>query len=120
MSRDESLDPARLSNALVRWFAELTYQGMFATDRELRVIVWNRWMEVHSGRSAAEAVGRPVAELYPDVTVRGVDQYYRDALAGRISMISHGLHKYVLSLPPTNRELGLRSDAAERPDRTAL
>jgi signal transduction histidine kinase/ActR/RegA family two-component response regulator len=107
MPSDRSLDPARLSNALVRWFAELTYQGMFATDRELRVIVWNRWMEVHSGRSAAETVGRPLAELYPDLTIRGVDQYYRDALAGRISMISYGLHKYVLSLPPTNRDLGL-------------
>ena len=107
MPRDESLDPARLSNALVRWFAELTYQGMFATDRDLRVIVWNRWMEVHSGRSAEETVGRLLTELYPDVTVRGVDQYYRDALAGRISMISYGLHKYVLSLPATNRDLGL-------------
>src|SRR5215210_4652714 len=108
MPRDGSLDPARLSNALVRWFAELTYQGMFATDRDLRIIVWNRWMEVHSGRSAVEAVGRPLVELYPDLTIRGVDHYYRDALAGRISMISYGLHRYVLSLPPTNRDLDLR------------
>jgi signal transduction histidine kinase/ActR/RegA family two-component response regulator len=101
-----SVDPDRLSSALVRWFSELTYQGMFATDPDLRVIVWNRWMEVHSGRSAADALGRRLTELYPDLTVRGVDQYYRDALAGRISMISYGLHKYVLALPPTNRDLG--------------
>jgi signal transduction histidine kinase/ActR/RegA family two-component response regulator len=106
MPRELSLDPERLSTALVRWFSELTYQGLFATDRDLRVIVWNRWMEVHSGRSAAEAIGCRLTALYPDVTARGVDQYYNDALAGRISMISYGLHKYVLTLPPTNRELG--------------
>jgi signal transduction histidine kinase/ActR/RegA family two-component response regulator len=79
---------------------------MFATDRDLRVIVWNRWMEVHSERTAADAIGRTLTELYPDLTGRGVDQYYREALAGRISMISYGLHKHVLSLPPTNRDLG--------------
>jgi signal transduction histidine kinase/ActR/RegA family two-component response regulator len=106
MPRDLSVDAARVPSALVRWFSELTYQGMFATDRDLRVIVWNRWMELHSGRSAAEAVGRPLIELYPLLTARGVDQYYRDALAGRISVISYGLHKYVLNLPPTNRDLG--------------
>jgi signal transduction histidine kinase/ActR/RegA family two-component response regulator len=79
---------------------------MFATDRDLRVIVWNRWMEVHTHRSASEAVGRLLTELYPDLAARGVDQYYRDALAGRISVISYGLHKYVLNLPATTRELG--------------
>src|SRR5580765_6883903 len=106
MTRDVSLDPARLSSALVRWFSELTYQGMFATDRDLRVIVWNRWMEVHTQRSAADVVGRSLLDLYPDLPARGVDQYYREALAGRISLISYGLHRHLLRLPPTNRDLG--------------
>jgi signal transduction histidine kinase/CheY-like chemotaxis protein len=106
MVPDGSLDPARLTGALVRWFSELTYQGMFATDRDLRVILWNRWMEVHSERAASEVLGRPLIELYPDLSVRGLDQYYRDALSGRISVMSHGLHRHVLRLPPTNRDLG--------------
>jgi signal transduction histidine kinase/ActR/RegA family two-component response regulator len=106
MRHEPSHDSARLPSALVRWFSELTHQGMFATDRELRVIFWNRWMEVHSHRSASEAVGRSLTELYHDLTARGVDQYYRDALAGRISVISYGLHRYVLNLAPTNRDLG--------------
>jgi len=106
MVPDGSLDAARLTGALVRWFSELTHQGMFATDRDLRVILWNRWMEVHSERAASEVLGRPLIELYPDVSVRGLDQYYRDALSGRISVMSHGLHRHVLRLPPTNRDLG--------------
>lgn len=106
MASEFTVDAARLSKALVRWFSELTYQGMFATDRELKVIVWNRWMEVHTGRSASDALGRSLLELYPDLVARGIDQYYRDALAGRISMISYGLHRHVLRLPPTNPDLG--------------
>jgi signal transduction histidine kinase/ActR/RegA family two-component response regulator len=106
MTGDPSTDEVRLPAALVRWFSELTYQGIFATDRELRVIVWNRWMEVHSERAASDVIGRPVTELYPDLTIRGLDQYYRDALAGRVSVISYGLHRHVLRLPPTNRDLG--------------
>jgi signal transduction histidine kinase/CheY-like chemotaxis protein len=101
-----SMDVARLPQALVRWFSELTYHGMFATDRQLRVIVWNRWMEVHTGRPASETLGRPLVALYPDLITRGLDQYYHDALAGRISVISYGLHRHLLRLPATNRDLG--------------
>lgn len=106
MAPDPSVPTARLAASLVRWFSELTYRGLFATDRDLRVIVWNRWMEVHSGRTAGDAVGRALPELFPDLPVRGLDQAYQDALAGRISMVSHGLHGYVVRMPPTHPDLG--------------
>ena len=91
MTRELSVDESRLSAALVRWFSDLTHQGIFATDRDLRIIVWNRWMEVHSDLAASEVLGRALTALYPDLIERGLDQYYRDALAGRISVVSHGL-----------------------------
>jgi signal transduction histidine kinase/ActR/RegA family two-component response regulator len=106
MSPNFAVEVARLPKALVRWFSELTYEGMFATDRDLQVIVWNRWMEAHTKRAAADALGRSLFELHPDIVARGLDQYYRDALSGRISMISYGLHRHILRLPPTNRDLG--------------
>jgi signal transduction histidine kinase/CheY-like chemotaxis protein len=106
MATDFGVDDARLAKALVRWFSELTYEGMFATDADLRVIVWNRWMERHTARRAADVLGRSLLELYPDLVARGVDQYYCDALAGRISVISYGLHQYILRLPATNPDLG--------------
>jgi signal transduction histidine kinase/CheY-like chemotaxis protein len=97
----ERLPEARMQAAFWRWFEGLTRHGIFATDRDLRVIAWNRWMEVHARRPASEVLGRPLLELYPDLVGRGVDQYYHDALAGQISVISHGLHRYLLPLPPT-------------------
>jgi signal transduction histidine kinase/CheY-like chemotaxis protein len=93
--------------ALGRWFADLTHQGLFATDGDLHVTTWNRWMEVHSGRLAAEVMGRSLLDLVPDLAARGVDQYYRDALAGQISVVSYGLHRYVLALRPTHPDLGM-------------
>jgi PAS domain S-box-containing protein len=93
--------------ALGRWFTELTHQGIFATDLDLRITTWNRWMEVHSGRSAAEASGRSLLELVPDIAERGVDQYYRSALGGQISVVSYGLHRYVVPLRPTHGDLSM-------------
>lgn len=65
MPHELSVDASRLPAALVRWFSELTHEGMFAADRELRIIVWNRWMEVHTERPAASVIGMPLLELYP-------------------------------------------------------
>ena len=102
-SVDES---PRLPSALVRWFSELTDQGIFATDRDLRIIVWNRWMEIHAGHASADVLGRPLLELYPELVSRGIDQYYRDALAGRISRDLPWPAPASLPLPPTNPDLG--------------
>jgi signal transduction histidine kinase/ActR/RegA family two-component response regulator len=93
--------------ALGRWFADLTHQGIFATDGDLRVSTWNRWMEIHSGHSAAEASGRSLLELVPDLVDREIDEYYKSALAGQISVVSFGLHRYIVPLRPTHPDLGL-------------
>jgi len=105
MASDVSLDLVQVQAALSRWFTEQSRQGFFATDRRFRVIVWNRWMEIHSGHSAAKVLGRPLFDLYPDLTARGTHEYYDTALSGHITVISQGLHRYVLALPPTNANL---------------
>jgi len=105
-------DSARLQSALARWFAELTHHGIVATDRELRVIVWNRWMELHARLPASDAFGRPLIELFPDLAARELDQRYREAIEhGRVSTVSYGLHRHVFPLPPTHPDL----DFAEMP-----
>lgn len=99
--------PANLETAIARWITDLTYGGVFATDADLRVITWNRWMEVHTRRPAAEVVGQSLLQLYPDLVSRGIDRRYREALVdGHISTLAYGLHGYVLSLPPTHPDLG--------------
>ncbi len=41
--------------------------GILAVDREMRIVVWNRFLEVHSGRSAAELVGRSLFDAFPEL-----------------------------------------------------
>ncbi len=95
----------KLQSALVQWFSEVTYQGVFATDTEFRLVIWNRWMEIHSGHAASDVSGRMLFDVYPDLVTRGLHEHYRGALDGRITVASHGLHGYILPLPPTIENL---------------
>jgi transcriptional regulator with PAS, ATPase and Fis domain len=75
MASHLSLDLARLQAALVHWVSHEAQRGLFVTDSHFRVIVWNQWMEIHSGRSSADVAGRSLFELYPDTIERGIREY---------------------------------------------
>ena len=96
-----------LPAALARWINEQTHQGLLVTDTSLRVVFWNRWLHLRTGRAAADLLGRPLFDIYPDAAVRGLKEYYELALEGHVTVLSHGLHRFVLSMPPTNTDLGL-------------
>jgi signal transduction histidine kinase/CheY-like chemotaxis protein len=106
MGVDTSLDLARLHASVSRCVVEDTHQGFFVTDLQLRIVLWNRWMEIHSERTASEVVGRSLLELYPDVGDREIKEYYQSALEGRVTILSHALHRFIVALPPTNADLG--------------
>jgi PAS domain S-box-containing protein len=102
------IDLARLQSAVTRWFTDETRQGFVATDVEFRIVVWNRWMEIHSGHPAAEIIGQSIFDIYPDAVDRGIREYYENAVAGRVTVVSHGLHRYILPVPSTNAALGVK------------
>ena len=85
-----------LNAAMLRWLDELSGQGIFATDTDLVVRSWNRWLERQSGLSAAGAIGTPLLDLSPDLASRGLDARFRAALRGEVSVLSHRLHGYLL------------------------
>ena len=106
MDVETTSDLAKLHASVVRSVTEDTHQGFFVTDVQLRVVLWNRWMEIHSGRIASEVVGRSLLELYPDVGEREINEYYQSALEGRVTILSHALHRFIVALPPTHPEAG--------------
>ena len=88
--------PDLLTAAMLRWFQELSVQGIFTTDTELVIRSWNHRLEELSGLSAADAIGRPVLVVLPDLAERGLDAHFRAALAGEPRVLSHRFHRYLL------------------------
>ena len=41
--------------------------GIFAVDRDYRIVLWNRFMIEHSGLAAADAIGRSFFDCFPDL-----------------------------------------------------
>ena len=74
--------------------------GVLATDSHLAVTGWNHWLVQHTGWAPATVLGRTLFDLFPDLTARRVDRYYRQALAGHPVVLSQRLHQYVLPMPP--------------------
>jgi signal transduction histidine kinase/CheY-like chemotaxis protein len=111
MATDRSLDLDQLQAALAHWLSHETQRGVFVTDPQFRLVIWNQWMEMHSGRPSSDVVGCSLFDLYPETATRGVREYYEGAVDGSVTVLSHAFHRYLLALPPTNPELG----AAEMP-----
>ncbi|WP_322106220.1 diguanylate cyclase [Paraburkholderia sp. J41] len=41
--------------------------GIFVVDRELNVLMWNRFMQDHSGIPSEEVIGRPIFNRFPEL-----------------------------------------------------
>jgi diguanylate cyclase (GGDEF)-like protein len=41
--------------------------GIFTVDRAMRLLQWNRFMELNTGRSAAEVIGKNLFECFPEL-----------------------------------------------------
>lgn len=96
----------KLEAATLEWIDRFAPYGVIATDRELRVRSWNHWMEVHSGRKAADATGQALTDIFPELNERRLVSHFERAFKGEVSVVSTALHGYLLPLPPPGRETG--------------
>src|ERR1700722_2855863 len=55
--------PASLSDLVV----ERVGFGIFVLDREMKVLMWNRFMQDHSGLSAEQVVGKSIFASFPEL-----------------------------------------------------
>ena len=88
------MNSSQIDLAVGRWSGQFADQGIFTTDGQLVITSWNRWLERHSGLAAAEMVGKPLLQAFPDLGDRGLDEHYREALDGKAYLASHLLHGY--------------------------
>ena len=94
-------DTPQLSAAALRWFNDLSAHGILMTDAQLNIRGWNQWLEARTGRPAQEMIGKNLLEVYPDLVGRRLDEYYKDAVAGQVRVISQRLHGFLIPIPNT-------------------
>jgi signal transduction histidine kinase/CheY-like chemotaxis protein len=90
-----------------KWFETLDDRGVFITDDQLIVRRWNQWLASRTGKSAADAIGQPLFDLFPDLVDRGLAASYNDALAGEVRILSQRFHKYLLPITRNFHGAGL-------------
>jgi len=98
----------QVNRALPRWCRERADRGILITDTSLRIVMWNRWLEVRTKRTEAEVSGRLLFEIFPELTERGFDQHYSEAIAGQAQVISQPLHNYLFAVPVEMKELSFQ------------
>lgn len=57
-------------------------EGIVVYDCDLRVLIWNSYMEQMTGLTALEVIGQRATEIFPHVKKAGVDKLMKKALAG--------------------------------------
>jgi two-component system, cell cycle sensor histidine kinase and response regulator CckA len=57
-------------------------EGIIVYDRDLRYVVWNRFMERMTGALAEDVIGRDALDLFPHLHEQGVDKLLKRALNG--------------------------------------
>ena len=67
--------------------------GLLVLDRDENVVVWNRWLAVHSGIDETAAQGQALTALWPALTNTRVAHAIAEALHhGRAGFISHAFN----------------------------
>jgi hypothetical protein len=80
--------------------------GAIVLDNEARVVVWNSWMDRHSGHAAEAVLGNDFFALFPELKGKRIDSAVRQALRDNFpSVLSQTLHKapFPLYTTPANR-----------------
>ncbi len=89
------------NNAVIQGLERLAAQGILTTDAQLNIYSWNHWLEIHSGLSAQQVIGRNLLEVYPELIKRRLDRFYQQALNGQVVVLAQRLHSYLLPMSPS-------------------
>lgn len=91
-------------DALLLWIQQSAPFGVITLDESMRIQSWNRWMEQHSAKELEEVKAQDLFSLFPDLNERRLTPHFERALQGESSVLSTGLHRYLLPLPSPFRE----------------
>ena len=72
--------------------------GIFTTDERLVVRAWDPWIADVTGITAEDAVNRPLTEIIPDLSDRGLLSPFENVLRrGTVEVLAPALHHYLIA-----------------------
>jgi HEAT repeat protein len=81
--------------------------GIFTTDERLVVRAWDEWLADVTGISSAQALNRPLTDLIPDLSARGILSTFENVLArGTVEVLAPALHHYIVACAPPDGATG--------------
>jgi len=88
----------RETNQFAAEIIENAGEGIVVYDRDLRYLLWNRFMEDLTGVAAEDVLGKKAADVFPHITEQHVDDLLERAMAGH-TVASPDIHYYVPDSP---------------------
>ena len=82
IGRDQTEEALRDANQFNIEIVSQAGEGIIVYDRDLRYVVWNRFMERMTGALAEDVLGRNALDLFPHLHEQGVDKLLKRALNG--------------------------------------
>ena len=76
--------------------------GIFTVDATLVVRTWHPWLARVTGLASADALGRPLTTMAPDLEARGLLPVFERVLTdGSVEVLASALHHYLIPCPPS-------------------
>ncbi len=73
--------------------------GILSIDKAYKIIVYNDWLEKHSGLNADEVLGKSIFDVFPEIRKKGEDRFIVNCIEQKRSFIMSPLiHRYLLDL----------------------
>jgi diguanylate cyclase (GGDEF)-like protein len=83
--------------------------GTLVLDPDMKIVVWNKWMENYSFVPEADALGKQLAELFPELQTGRLTNAIQSALVNRLpSLLSQTLNKAPLPLYANTKDAEAR------------
>jgi HEAT repeat protein len=81
----------------------MTLVGVFTTDTDLTIQLWDEALSRLTGISATDAVGRPLISVIPDLVDRGLlSRFHRALEIGSVEVLAPAFHHYLIPSSPLN------------------
>ncbi len=75
--------------------------GIVILDLKLKVVKWNRWMEIHSDVSCDTLVGKSIFDFYPNLDIKWFNRSCKSVFAfGNTFFITYKLYKTIFPFKP--------------------